>query len=98
MSYLKNGNPSRILLVRLSAIGDCVLTVPLVHALRDQFPDAHLCWLVDERAAPLLDGLPGLDELLVIPRRWHRSLPSILGIRRALHQRKFDLTIVPKNA
>ena len=97
MSYLKNGNPSRILLVRLSAIGDCVLTVPLVHALRDQFPDAHLCWLVDERAAPLLDGLPGLDELLVIPRRWHRSLPSILGIRRALHQRKFDLTIDPQS-
>ena len=97
MIYLENENSPRILLVRLSAIGDCVLTVPLVHALRDQFPDAHLCWLVDERAAPLLDGLSGLDELLVIPRRWHRSLPSILGIRRALCQRKFDLTIDPQS-
>lgn len=97
MSFLNNGTPPRILLVRLSAIGDCVLTVPLVHALREQLPDAHLAWLVDERAAPLLDGLRGLDELLVIPRRWHRSLSSMLGIRRALRQREFDLTIDPQS-
>ena len=83
--------------MRLSAIGDCVLTVPLVHALREQFPDAHLAWIVDERAAPLLDGLSGLDELLVIPRHWHRSLSSILGIRRALRQREFDITIDPQS-
>ena len=87
----------RILLVRLSAIGDCVLTVPLVHALRECIPDAHLSWIVDERSAPLLDGLPGLDELLVIPRWWHRSVGSMLGIRRALRQRKFDITLDPQS-
>ena len=87
----------RILLVRLSAIGDCVLAVPLVHALRECFPNAHLSWIVDERSAPLLDSLSGLDELLVIPRWWHRSISSMLGIRRALRQRKFDITLDPQS-
>ena len=92
-----NGGQPRILVVRLSAIGDCVLTVPLVHALRNGYPDSHLAWIVDERAASLLDGLPQLDELLVIPRRWHRSLSSILQIRQALRQRAFDFTIDPQS-
>ena len=91
------GGRPRILIVRLSAIGDCVLTVPLVHALRNMYPGAHLSWIVDERAAALLDGLAGLDELLVIPRRWHRSISSILGIRRALRRRDFDIVIDPQS-
>ena len=91
------GKAPRILIVRLSAIGDCVLTVPLVHALRERIPGAHVSWIVDERSAPLLDGLPGLDELLVIPRRWHRSISSMLRIRRALLQRKFDITLDPQS-
>lgn len=96
MNELSGGQP-RILVVRLSAIGDCVLTVPLVHALRNGYPNSHLVWIVDERSAALLDGLPGLDELLVIPRRWHRSFSSIIQIRRALRQRAFDITIDPQS-
>ena len=87
----------RVLIVRLSAIGDCVLTVPLLHALRDFYPGAYLSWIVDERAAPLLNGLAGLDELLVVPRHWHRSLSAMLGIRRALRERKFDIVIDPQS-
>ena len=92
-----NGSKPRILLVRLSAIGDCILTVPVIRALRKQFPSAHLAWVVDERAAVLLDGLSDLDELLVVPRRWHRSVSSILAVRRALRKRKFDVAIDPQS-
>ncbi len=96
MRGFKESNP-RILLVRLSAIGDCILTVPVIHALRKQFPLAHLAWVVDERAAVLLDGLGDLDELLVVPRRWHRSLSTILAVRRALRKRAFDVAIDPQS-
>ena len=92
-----SGERPRILIVRLSAIGDCVLTVPLIHALRNEFPESHLAWIVDERAAPLLDGLEGLDELLVVPRRWHRSLSSVWQIRRALRERRYDIAIDPQS-
>ena len=41
----------RILITRLSAIGDCILTLPLACALRDHFPKALLAWVVEPLAA-----------------------------------------------
>jgi ADP-heptose:LPS heptosyltransferase len=87
----------RILIVRLSAIGDCVLTVPLVHAIRQRYPDAYIAWIAEERAAPLLEGLRGLDELLVVPRKWLRSLRTVLRIRRELRDRRFEIAIDPQS-
>ena len=87
----------RILIVRLSAIGDCVLTVPLVHAIRQRYPEAHIAWIVEERAASLLEGLRGLDELLVVPRKWLRSLRTVLRIRRELRDRRFEISIDPQS-
>jgi heptosyltransferase-1 len=56
----------RLLIVRLSAMGDVVHTLPAVHALRQAFPQAHIGWLVEERWAELLCA-PGS------PRRGRRS-------------------------
>jgi lipopolysaccharide heptosyltransferase I len=44
----------RILIVRLSAMGDVIHTLPAVRALRDAFPDAMIGWLIEERWAELL--------------------------------------------
>ncbi|VAX03281.1 ADP-heptose--lipooligosaccharide heptosyltransferase II, partial [hydrothermal vent metagenome] len=44
----------RILIVRLSAIGDVVMASPLIRALRDRYPEAHIAWLVQAEAVPLL--------------------------------------------
>ena len=59
----------RILIVRLRQIGDVVFTTPAVAALRRQFPDAHLTYLVEPAAAPIVAGNPHLDEVIVTPRR-----------------------------
>jgi lipopolysaccharide heptosyltransferase I len=87
----------RILIVRLSAIGDCVLTTPLIHAIRDRYPAAYLAWVVEERAAPLLEGHVGLDELLVVPRGWLTSPRAVLRIRRKLRARRFDFVLDPQS-
>lgn len=71
--------PQRILLVRLTAAGDILLCLPVLHALRAAYPQAHLSWLVDERFAELLRHQPDLDEVLAAPmRRWRRMLQSPL--------------------
>ena len=44
----------RILIVRLSAMGDVIHTLPAVHALRESFPEAQIGWLIEERWAELL--------------------------------------------
>ncbi len=63
--------PRRLLIVRLSAIGDLVMSMPLLPMLRRSYPGAHLAWLVQEPGAELLQGHPDLDEVLVWPRgRW----------------------------
>jgi heptosyltransferase-1 len=56
----------KILIVRLSAMGDVIHTLPAVHALREAFPQAHIGWLIEERWAELLSA-PGS------PRRGARS-------------------------
>ena len=57
-----------ILLVRLRQIGDVVFTTPAVRALRRPFPDAHLTYVVEPAAAPVVAGNPHLDEVIVAPR------------------------------
>lgn len=59
----------RILIVKLSAVGDVVHALPVLNALRTAFPRAHLGWAVHPGASNLLEGHPQLDELIVLPRR-----------------------------
>ncbi|MFO8239485.1 MAG: hypothetical protein R6T90_00630, partial [Dissulfuribacterales bacterium] len=56
-------------MIKLSAIGDVVHTLPSLAALRKRYPDAHLSWLVDEAASDLLCPHPMLDEVIIYPRR-----------------------------
>jgi len=53
-SIEKSSKVERILVVRLSAMGDVVHTLPAAQALRDAFPDAMIGWIVEERWAELL--------------------------------------------
>ena len=61
--------PRRILLVRLSHLGDVVHALPVFHALRGAHPRARIGWAVQREFAGLLEGLPGLDEVLDFERR-----------------------------
>jgi ADP-heptose:LPS heptosyltransferase len=53
----------RILIVRLSALGDVVHVLPLLDALRRARPDAHIGWLVEEASSSLLADHPQIDRL-----------------------------------
>lgn len=59
----------RILIVKLSAVGDVVHTLPALHALRAHLPHAHIGWVAHPGPANLLEGHPELDELILLPRR-----------------------------
>ena len=62
-----NGIP-RILIVRLSAIGDVVRVLPALRCLREVYPDAQIDWVVEPKSADLLEGHPDLDQVLVFER------------------------------
>ena len=93
-----------ILIVKLSAIGDVVHTLPSLAALRHLYPLAHITWVVEEASSDLLVGHPDLDRLLVSKRRqWLRHLANpgqaggaVREIRvflKALRDRPYDLVI-----
>lgn len=96
-------SPARILLVRLSAIGDIVFASPLVAAVRRAWPDAHITWLAQPECAPLLRNHPDLDEVIEWPlgrwrEQWHAGRPlTLLGEARGaiagLRARRFDLAV-----
>jgi len=66
-----------ILIVKLSAIGDVIHTLPALNAIRSHLPDAHITWLVEENAASLVEGHEALDRVLVSKRkRWMKGLRS----------------------
>jgi heptosyltransferase I len=61
----------KILIIRLSAIGDVVFASPLIKALRVTYPNAYISWLVEPSAASLLMNNKNLDRVIVLPRaRW----------------------------
>jgi lipopolysaccharide heptosyltransferase I len=83
----------RILIVRLSAIGDVLHGLPVLCALRDALPNALLGWVVEGRTAELLRGHKALDELIQVPRGWLKSPAAVLDLRRRLRALRFDVAI-----
>ena len=63
----------RILIVRLSAVGDVVHALPALDALRRGFPDAFIGWVCHPGPSDLLRGHPQIDKLIVLPRRFGKG-------------------------
>ena len=89
-------NPQRILIVRFSAIGDAVHSLPLAIALRTRFPQAEIAWLVEDKTAPILQGHWALDRLIIIRKKWMKSLANISLLRQRLQSYAPDVTIDPQ--
>jgi heptosyltransferase-1 len=93
-----------ILIVKLSAIGDVIHTLPSLAALRKLYPQAHITWVIEEAAADLIARHPHLDRVLVSRRkRWLRALADyrqagqamkeIRAFLKSLRDRPYDLVI-----
>ena len=69
----------KILIIKLSAIGDVVQTLPALEAIKRTYPDSEITWVVEEAAAGILEGHPLIDRLLISRRRaWLRMLKNPL--------------------
>ncbi len=92
-----------LLIVKLSAIGDVIHTLPSLAALRRLYPEAHITWVVEEAAADLVLGHPLLDRVLIFRRKnWISDLRKgrFQAVRREagefiaqLRDRRYDLVI-----
>lgn len=102
MKDLKGIPFKRILVVKLSAIGDVIMASPFARGLHDLYPDARIDWVVEPLSADALRGNPFLSEVVV----WNRAKgkaakgargivafgKDVLSLRRRLHGH-YDLAL-----
>ena len=86
--------PRRILLIQLSAIGDTILAVPTIRAIRSRFPNAHVAMIASSINLQYLEGCPYVDQQ--IPCRLEEVMKSpqkLIAFITALRHHKFDCVI-----
>lgn len=81
---------SRILIVRLGALGDILHALPAASTLKKSFPDAHLAWAVAPKWREVLEGNGLVDELIPIDRK---SIGGVLSAWRRLRAQRFDVAV-----
>ena len=104
----KSGLPRRgrlsIIIFRLDAMGDVVMTTPLFRELKRAFPNSHCTVVVQNAYRPLLITNPHIDEILAVPevraaylpRRARKLLAAMLLYWRHLRRRRYDFAISPR--
>ena len=89
--------PSRFLILRLSAIGDVIRTLPAVRAVKEHFPGSHITWVTEEPSESLLRSQPEIDDVILFPRkRWAGGIKSIRRIWETLREMKNFVSFLRK--
>lgn len=86
----------RILITRLSHIGDCILTLPMLAAIRRRYPDCYIAWAVESPTQQLLSLVPGLNDIIQVPKSWLQKPAAWQQLRREFRRRRFDVAIDPQ--
>src|SRR5262249_54909576 len=98
MTLPENDQMTRVLIVRLGALGDVVHAIPVAAALRRAFPAARIDWLVSGKYREMLDLVPIIDRRLVIDGDGGSLLGAIRELRRSRYCVAIDLQGLLKSA
>ncbi|MEC9375154.1 MAG: glycosyltransferase family 9 protein [Pseudomonadota bacterium] len=82
--------PESICIIRLSAIGDCCHTLPVIRTLQDYFPSASVTWIIGKTEYSLLEGSEGI-EFITFDKS--KGVQSYLDIKKQLSGRKFQFLL-----
>lgn len=82
-------DPRRICIIKPSALGDVVQSLPLLKPLHERFPRASISWVIAKGLAGLLEGQSQIDDLILFDRQG--GLRGFVGLLRTLRSREFDL-------
>jgi len=89
----------KVLIVKISALGDVVHALPVLAYLKSADPEVKIDWLVEKSFAPLLDGHPLIRRVHALEMRawrrqgWKQAVAGTLGVIRALRRERYDLVL-----
>lgn len=99
MRAIDKANINNILIRAVNWLGDAVMTLPAVGAVRESFPGAHITMLTNPLVAQLFTPHEWVDEVMVYDREGrHGGLTGRLALAAELRGRGFDLAILLQNA
>lgn len=90
----------KILIIRLSALGDTIHTLPLVSALKEKYPNCEIGWVVEDKAKQFVVNNPLVDNAFVIPKKnWKnrgfsfRNIREFFSIISEINAHHYDIVI-----
>lgn len=67
--FMEKQNIKKVLILRLSALGDAIHTLPAAYAIKKTYPDCKIGWVVEDKAQLFIKGNPLIDNCYVIPKK-----------------------------
>jgi len=86
-------SPRRVLVTRLRRIGDAILSLPVLDALRERFPAAAIDFMAEEGPAQAAVGHPAVNRIVPIPTGGASPLPAPWGLLKQLRRERYDWVI-----
>lgn len=87
----------KILIIKPSSLGDIILALPALSALRRSFPDAEISWLIRPEFATLIENHPHIDRIIIFDRKFlgkalqnAKAFAALLSLISGLRKEKFD--------
>lgn len=95
--YRETLERKKILVIKLSALGDVILSTPSFRAIRNRYPQARIVALVERAAYPALKACPYVDDVLSFEKFGKKDIFSMLRIGRLLAREQFDVCVDLQN-
>jgi len=95
--YSKVLSTRNILVIKISALGDIILSIPSFRALRKRFKDASIKALVDVRFRDILENCPYIDEVISCDLKGRDSGPGFLRLANRLRAEDIDISVDLQN-
>lgn len=93
-------NDVKILIIRLSALGDTIHTIPLVAAIKKAYPESEIGWVVEDKAHQFVCNNPLVDKCYELPRKqWKKrglsfkNLKEYFEIIKKINDEHYDIVI-----
>jgi heptosyltransferase II len=89
-----------VLIVKLAAVGDVVMALPMVTALRAEDPDIRITWMCGQKAAPLVRLVEGVSEVVsvneaaMLAGSFFAQVVAVISAWRHVRVRRFDAVYI----
>jgi len=86
-------NILKILVIRLSSIGDIILATPVLEAIKDKYPEAILDFLVMDKFKEAISGNRHIDNLIIFEKKEFRGISGIIKFSKKLNGNHYDIIL-----